>query len=157
MPANRSWPWPLLLSHVNHICAGPRRGSSSSCQPLPAFIGHEHWAPAALIRCYIRMIFLGSNWIWFHCTLTNGPSNTPKLAEHVPSHSPWRYLSVIKNRDKCVELEDSQHIREVVFWNESRVLRRESQAQKQNVCTVLVLKILQKSVLASAERRDAEW
>lgn len=82
---------------------------------------HERCAPAALIRCYIRMVLLGSKWIWFHYTLTNGPSNNFKLAEHVPSHQPWHNLSLIKNRGECVASEHTQHIKEVVFWNERRV------------------------------------
>lgn len=123
IPANRSQPWPFLLFYVHHICARQRLGPSAPCQPSTSFYrpSHERCAPPALIRCYIRMVFLGSKWIWFHYTLTNGPSNNFKLAERVPSHSPWRYLSVIKNRGKCVALEDTQHIKEVIFWNEGRV------------------------------------
>lgn len=79
-------PWPFILSYVNHICGRQRLGPFAPCQPSTSFYwpSHERCAPAALIRCYIWMVLLGSSGIRFHYTLTNRPSNNFKLAEHCP-------------------------------------------------------------------------
>lgn len=123
------------------LARSKRPGPIASCQPSTSVYrpSNEHCAPVAPVQCCIWMALLRSKWIWFHCALTNGPSNNLKL-----STSPHRhYFPVINNSRKMCGWKIDNKLRKLLSEMKGVMCKN-----KMCVCAA----VHQKSDLANAKK-----